>query len=148
MSKSTTGTPANPFADLAKTFSQFQVPGIDMAPIIEARRKDMEVLIAANTSAFEAWQAVARKQIDVFTQTVQGLQEAAQAMASEGGTAPDLKKQTELAQNVYQKALADMTTIAQMVQKAQTEAMESITQRAQQSLDEMRKLMPQQPAAK
>ena len=144
MSKSS--TPANPFADMAKTFSQFQVPGIDMGPIIEARRKDMDVLVAANTSAFEAWQAVARKQIDVFTQTVQGLQEAAKAMAAEPGKAPDLKKQTELAQNVYQKALADMTAIAQMVQKAQTDAMDSITQRAQQSLEEMRGLLPQMPA--
>ena len=134
-------TPPNPFADLAKSFSQFQVPGLDMGPIIEARRKDMDALIAANTSAFEAWQAVARKQIDVFTQTVQGLQQAAQTMTTEPGKAPDLKKQAEMAQSVYQKALADMTAIAQMVQKAQTDAMESMTQRAQQSMQDMRALL-------
>ena len=36
--------PPNPFADLAKMFEQFKVPGVDMTAIVDARRKDVEAL--------------------------------------------------------------------------------------------------------
>ena len=36
---------------------QFKVPGVDMPAIIEARRKDIEALVAANKAAFESMKA-------------------------------------------------------------------------------------------
>ena len=42
---------SNPFADLTKLVEQFKVPGVDPAAIIEAGRKDMEALVAANKAA-------------------------------------------------------------------------------------------------
>jgi hypothetical protein len=38
----------NPFRDLTKTFEQFKMPGVDMNSFVDARRKDVEALVAAN----------------------------------------------------------------------------------------------------
>ena len=130
---------ANPFGDMSELIQQFKVPGLDMAPIIESRRKDMDALIEANKSTFEAMQALARKQAEILTETMQGIQDTAKGLAS--GGAPNAAKQATLVGDAYQKALADMKELAEMVRKSQTDAMAVITARATQSLAEMKKLM-------
>jgi phasin family protein len=112
-----------------------------MSSIIEARRKDIEALLDVNRSAYESMQAVARKQTEILTQAMQGLQDFAKAAATGGVGAPDVAKQTELARKAYQKALADMTDLAEMVRKSQVDAMAGITQRATQSLEDLKKLV-------
>lgn len=131
----------NPFADLTKMLEQFKVPGLDMGSIIDARRKDMDALIAANKSAYESMQAVARKQTEILTQAMESLQTSVKEWAASGVGAPDVAKQTELAGKAYQKALADMTALAEMARKAQADAMAVITKRATESLEEIKKLM-------
>jgi len=134
----------NPFADVGRMIQQFKVPGLDMAPIIESRRKDMEALVDANKATYDAMQALARKQTEILTQAMQGIQDSAKALAAggAGGTgATDPAKQTELVRDAYQKALADMKELAEMARKSQIDAMAIITQRATQSLEEMKKLM-------
>ena len=56
---------------------QFKMPGVDMTAIVESRRKDIEALVEANKAAYESMQALARKQTEMLTQTMQGMQEAA-----------------------------------------------------------------------
>ena len=132
---------ANPFADVTKMIEQFKFPGLDMAPIIESRRKDMEVIVQANKATFEAMQAVARKQTEVFTQAMQGIQDSAKALAAGGGALMDPAKQAELVRTAYEKAMADMKDIAEMTRKSQAAVMAGITMRATESLQEMKKLM-------
>lgn len=134
-------TETNPFDDVTKLIQQFKVPGLDMAPIIESRRKDMEALVEANKATYEAMQGLARKQTEILTQAMQGIQDAAKAQSTGGAVATDPAKQTKLVGDAYQKALADMKELAEMARKSQTDAMAIITQRATQSLEEMKKLM-------
>ena len=131
----------NPFADMTKMMQQFKVPGLDMAPIIESRRKDMEALVEANKAAYEAMQAVARKQTEILNETMQGIQDSAKGLTTAGVGAPNAAKQADIVRNAYQKALADMTGMAEMVRKSQSDAMAGITARATQSMQEMKKLM-------
>lgn len=126
---------ANPFVDMATMIQKFKVPGFDMAPIIESRRKDMEALVEANKSVYEAVQALARRQTEIMTETTQGIQDSAKGLA--GGGAPD----AALVGNAYQKAIADMKELAEMVRKSQVDAMAGITARATQSVEEMKLLM-------
>jgi len=130
-----------PFADVTKLIQQFKVPGLDMAQIIESRRKDMEALVEANKATYEAMQALARRQTEILTQAMQEIQESAKALAAGGSAGADLAKQTELVRGGYQKALVDTKSLAEMARKSQTDAMDIITQRATQSLEEMKKLM-------
>ena len=131
----------NPFADMTKMMQEFKVPGLDMAPVIESRSKDMKALVEANRAAYEAMQALVRKQTEMVTEAMQGIQDSAKAFAAGGANAPDPARQTALVSDAYQKALADMKDLAEMARKAQTDAMAIITKRGTQSLAETQKLM-------
>jgi phasin family protein len=141
MSKTTTPDPINPFGNLDKLMEQFKVPGVDISSIVESRRKDMEALIAANQATFEAMQQIAKKQTEILTQAFQSAQAGAQQLAQGVGGVVDPVKQADLARKAYEKALADMKELTEMAQKAQTTAMSGITARAQQSVQELTKLI-------
>ncbi len=131
---------ANPFGNLTQMFEQFKLPGVDMASIMDARRKDVEALVEANKSAYEAMQALARTQTDMLTQAMQSMQETAKGMAA-GGVGADPAKQAETARNAWQKMLADMKGLAEMAHKSQADAVASMTQRATQSMQEAQQMM-------
>ena len=132
----------NPFRDLDKTFEQFKMPGVDMTSFVDARRKDVEALVAANKITYEALQALAHTQTDMLTQAMQSMQESAkgmQAPGAKGGTA-DMTRHTEAAQKAWQKMLDDMKALAEMAQKAQADAMAGLTERAKENMSAVRGL--------
>lgn len=141
MSKATGPDFTNPFGNLDELLKQFKVPGVDVNAIIESRRKDMDAVIAANQAMAAAMQQVAMKQTEILTQALQAAQEGAQKLAKDVGGAIDPVKQADLTRKACEKALADMKEVGEIAQKAQTTAMSGITARAQQSVQEMTKLM-------
>ena len=136
MSKSAAPDPLNPFGELTKMMEQFKLPGVDMAAITAAGRKEMEALVAANKAAFETLQELARKQGEIFTQAMQGAQQGFGALAS-----GDTVKHQELARGAYEKAVAQMSELAEMARKAQADALAALTQRAQQSAQDIKKAL-------
>src|SRR5450755_899230 len=78
----------HPFRDLTKTLEQFKVPGVDMSAFVNARRKDVEALTAANKAAYEALQDLGRTQTDMLTHAMKGMQESAEGMLREGIKGP------------------------------------------------------------
>ena len=131
-------TETNPFGDMQKMLEQFKMPGVDMSAIIESRRKDIEALMEANKATYESMQALARKQAEILTQTMQDMQEAAKGAVSAAGNPG---KQTENVRKAFEKTLADMKELAEMAQRSQSEAMAHITQRGNEHLQEIRKMM-------
>ncbi len=131
-------SPPNPFADLAKMLEQFKIPGVDMTAIVDARRKDIEALTKVNQAAYESMQAMVRKQSEMLAQAMQGAQEAARQAASSAG---DPAKQTELARKAYERAVADTKELAEIARKSQAEALAIVSQRANQQVEEFKKLM-------
>ena len=129
---------ANPFGDVEKMIAQFKMPGVDMSAIVDARRKDIEALVAANSAALEAMQALARKQTEMMTQAVQGMQAAAKSAA---GSVGDPAKQTEAVRKAFEKTLADMKELAEMARRSQADAMAHLTNRGNEHLQEIKKLM-------
>lgn len=131
----------SPFGDLTKMFEQFKLPGVDMSLMVDARRKDIEALVEANTRTFEAMQALARTQTDMLTQAMTGMQQAAKSMATGGAWMADPGIQAEGMRNAWQKMLGDMKGLAEMAQKTQADAVASMTQRATQSMQEVQQLV-------
>ena len=129
-----------PFDDVTKMMEQFKLPGIDMTAIVEARRKDIEALVEANKAAFESMQALARKQTEMLTEAMQGMQEAAKGFTGGSAVAADPAKQAEGARRGFEKTLAGMKELAEMVRAAQSDAMAHITQRATQQMQDIKVL--------
>ena len=131
-------TEINPFGDVKKMIEQFKMPGVDMTAIVDARRKDIEALVAANAAAFEAMQALGRKQTEMMAQAMQGMQAAAKSAA---GSVGDSVKQTEVARKAFEKTLADMKELAEMARASQADALAHLTKRGGEHLQEIKKLM-------
>jgi phasin family protein len=137
-SSSTGNSSGNPFGDVMKAFEQLKMPGIDMAAIVEARRKDVEALVEANKAAYESMQAMARKQTEMMTQALQAMQEAGKGAFS-GSANP--AAQTAAVRAAFEKTVADMKELAEMARSSQADAMANITSRANQHVEEIKKLM-------
>jgi phasin family protein len=126
----------NPFGDLTKMLEQFKVPGVDMSALVESRKKDIEAIVEANKTAYDAMQAFARKQTEMLSQAMQDIQEA-----TKGGGAADPGKHAEVARNACQKALEDMKDLAEIARKSQVEAMASLTKRANEHAAEIKQML-------
>jgi phasin family protein len=135
MKMNTSGN-ANPFGDVANMLGQFKLPGVDMASIIEARRKDIEALVESNKAAYEAMQSLARMQTEMLNDAMKGLQEAAT-----GAGAADPRTQAETAGKACQKVLANMKDLAEMAQKSQADAVASMTRRATENMQAIKQTM-------
>ncbi|AMM18753.1 chemotaxis protein (plasmid) [Burkholderia sp. PAMC 28687] len=140
MTKEANFKPVNPLADLTRMIEQFKVPGVDMSGIVEARRKDIEAIVEANGTAYDAAQALARKQTEMLSQAMHDIQEAAKGFSGGSGVG-DPKKQTEIARNACLKALEDMKDLAEIARKSQADALAAITRRANEHADEIKKML-------
>ncbi|HYB32145.1 MAG TPA: phasin family protein [Steroidobacteraceae bacterium] len=128
----------NPFADVTRIIENFKLPGVDIPAMVESGRKDMEALVEANKAAYQGLQALARKQKEMLTEAMHKMQEAAQPTAAGKTPGP---RPAQMAHEVYQKTLADMKELADIVRSSQAEALTKVTDRAIEHLKEIRKLI-------
>ncbi len=116
----------------------FKFPNLDIEACIAAQRKNVEALTQANRLAYDGLQAVTKRQIEIVRQS---LDQAAQAVreVAEPGTAQDkAAKQTELAKVAFERALANVKELGELVTKANAEAFGLLQSRFTESLDEVR----------
>jgi hypothetical protein len=131
---------SNPLGDITTMMSQFKMPGIDMASIIEARRKDIEALVEANKAAVDSMRALGARQTQMFQDAMQGIQDSALG-ARKGVGFGDPAKQAELVRKACEKAIADMQELAEMTRQSQANTMAHITRRATEQMNEIKSLM-------
>lgn len=134
MAKPDTPEVSDPFGALKSMIEQFKLPGVDMNAIAASRRKDVEALLAANKAAFDAMQQLAQKQGEVFAGAMQSLRDSMQAVG-------DPAKQSELARQAYEKAVAQMRELAEIARKAQAEALAGIDARVKQGQQEFQQAL-------
>lgn len=129
----------DPFGDVTRMVEQFRIPGVDMSAIVASRRKDIEVLVAANLAIYESIQALAGKQKEMLNQAMQSIHGAPTSAAA--AAVIDPAGHAETARKAFEKTLADVKELAELARIAQTETMTHITQRASQHMQELNKLM-------
>ncbi|QET03943.1 phasin family protein (plasmid) [Cupriavidus pauculus] len=134
-------TSPKPPTDFTTILEQYKLPGVDMASIIDARRKDIEAITQANRVAYEGMQMLVQKQLDIFNKTIQQIQaEIPNAVAGTEGFRT-VTQQSELVQQRLHTAFKNMREMAEMAQKSQSEALAVMTRRADQNIDAAKGLM-------
>jgi phasin family protein len=133
--------PTKMLTDFIKTMEQFKVPGIDMAAIMEARRKDFDALTAANQTALQGMQTLGEKQAEIFRTTLTELQSLMQQLTQSGSAAEKTAKTSEVVQQALQKALANMKELAEAGYKAQADTFAVISRRVQENIQEVKTLL-------
>ena len=128
------------FAEYIKLIKQFKLPGIDASAILESRRKDIEALAAANTTALTGMQSLGQKQMEILSAAMTQLQSlVAQQSGTQGKPAAG-----EAVQQALHKALADMQELAETAYRAQADSFAVISKRVAENVEELKALV--QPA--
>jgi len=132
---------SDPFSQFSAMFQQYKLPGFDVQAILDARRKDVGALAAANRVAFGGMEALRDKQIEILRRALNDFQGIAQQFATSPANASS--NPTEVVQKALHQALADMQEIAQKTQQAQTEAYAIVTKRIEEAAKELKSSLEQ-----
>ncbi len=131
-------------AEFTKMFSDMKVPGMaampDMDAFLSAHRRNMEVLTAANRVALEGAQAVARRHMEIMQQTMSEMTETMRDLSSPDSPQAKAAKQTELMKSSYERAVAHMKELADLIQRANGEALGMLNHRFAEAMDEVKML--------
>jgi phasin family protein len=120
-----------PVLDFTKLMSQFRLPGVDFAALVDRERKNIEALAKANRIAFEGWQRLVRRQAEI-------LQETMKEVVANAGQQDAIKKRADLAKEGFEKALANMRELAEMATKSQKEAFDVVRKRIEENVEGIR----------
>ena len=132
--------PQMPFMDINQLMEQFKIPGVDLGAIMEARRKDIEALVAANQQAYEGMQKLGQRQAEMLRDAMAEWQATTTQMMSGQNPSAGAAKQAELGKQALERALANMRELAEMATTSQTQAWNVINERFQKNLEELRHL--------
>lgn len=144
MGKTTMDAGMAKMAEFTKMFSDMKVPGMaampDMDAFLSAHRRNMEVLTAANRVALEGAQAVARRHMEIMQQTMSEMTETMRDLSSPDSPQAKAAKQTELMKSSYERAVAHMKELADLIQRANGEALGMLNHRFAEAMDEVKML--------
>ncbi len=133
----------NPFFDIdfTKIAADYKIPGLDVEALVGAQRRNIEAITAANQLAFEGLQAVGRRQAEILRQTLEETAAVLRDAVAQGTPEEKLAKQTDLAKQAFEKALANMKELADLLAKSNQDAAAVISARVTASIDEVKSLL-------
>eukprot|EP01012_Entosiphon_sulcatum_P064104 TRINITY_DN92869_c0_g1_i1.p3 TRINITY_DN92869_c0_g1~~TRINITY_DN92869_c0_g1_i1.p3 ORF type:complete len:146 (+),score=44.45 TRINITY_DN92869_c0_g1_i1:644-1081(+) len=124
--------------DVKKFAGDLKLPNVDLDSIVASSRKNIEALTQANRIAFEGFQAVAKRQVEIMRET---MTEAASVLRNVmSGNPSDAKVAPEVLKKAFEAALANMRELAEMTSKANSEAFDVIQKRVADSIEELKSL--------
>jgi len=123
--------------DLGRLVDKFKIPGIDVAAIVEAQRKDMEALAEANRQAYEGIKALAQRRNEILQESLVEWQ----AAMKEAGGKDALAKGAAQAKRGVQQAIANFKELADMEAQTRSKAWKVVQDRFQENLANLQKLL-------
>ena len=128
-------------SEFTKMFSQVpgmpSMPGLpDMRGLMEAHRRNMEVLSAANRVAMEGAQTVARRHMEIMQQSMSELSETMRALAAPEAPQAKAAKQAEMLKVSFERAVTNMRELADLMQRSNGEAVGLLNTRFVEAVDE------------
>ncbi len=128
--------------EFSRMFSDMKMPMMpDMEALMSAHRRNLETLSAANRVALEGAQAVARRNMEIMQQTMAELTDGMRQMASGESPQARASQQAEMLKAAYERAVANMREIAELIQKSNGEALSLLNGRFTESVEEVKQLM-------
>jgi len=139
-SKPSTGTDdisAQLLDDIKKLTEKFQLPGVDVAALVDWQRKDMETLVEANRQAYEGVRALIGRRNEILQETLAQFQAAVKDATSSEAIA----KQTEAGKHGVQKVITNIRELAEMEAQSRNTAWKVVQDRMQENLGNLQKLL-------
>ncbi|TCH96801.1 phasin family protein [Roseococcus sp. SYP-B2431] len=129
--------------EMMRMFGAMKMPSMpDFQALAEAQKRNLDALTAANKLAMEGAQAVARRNMEIVQQVMGEMSQAVQSLATAEGSPQDkATRQAELMKAAYERAVANMQEIAELIQKSNGEAVGVLNRRFGEALEEVKSLM-------
>lgn len=124
--------------NLTNQLKDYKLPGIDFEAMVAGQRRNVEALAHASRDAFEGAQAVAKRQSEILRETMTQTSKSFETLSHAGSPSDVVAKQAELVKEAFAKALGNMRELAEMVTRAQRGAIDTMSGRMSQSLDELK----------
>jgi phasin family protein len=127
--------------DVMKLFAEFRLPHFaDLESLAQAQRRNLEALSAANKVALEGAQAVARRHMEIVQSAMGEMTEAMRGMGGTENPQERAARQAELMKAGYERAVANMKEIADLIQKSNSEALALLNKRFAEAMDEVKQM--------
>lgn len=129
--------------EFMKMFSSMKMPNMpDFQAFSAAQKRNLDALSAANKLAMEGAQAVAKRNLEIVQQAMAEMTQAVQSLAAADGSPQDkATKQAEMMKSAYERAVANMQEIAELIQKSNGEAVGVLNRRFGEAMEEVKSLM-------
>lgn len=124
--------------DITKMMADFKMPMLDMQQIMTISRKNIEAMTAANQLAVEGMQAVMKRQAEIVQSSLKEANTLVSEMTAAGTPEDKIVRQVELVKNAYENAISNTKELAEIAAKSNGEAIEVISERVSDSLDEIK----------
>lgn len=140
---------ANPFfeadfsklMDTTKLFGEFKVPGFNFEALAAAQRKNIEAITAVNQAAFESIQTIARRQAELVRQGFEESSSLLNAVMSSPTPEDKVIRQAEASKAAVDKYLANARDIGETISKYNYQAIETVSNRLNEGLEELRDII-------
>lgn len=132
------------FGKMTESFPQMEkffpatMPGFDFGAIQEAQQKNMAALIEANKMAASGYQALYKRQAELFEAAVAKAKDGMSGVQGQPMTAESATENFETMKAAFEKSLGDLKEMAEMAQAANSGAFEIIKARTEEAFAEMK----------
>ena len=128
--------------EFSKMFQDARLPGVDPEAVMAAQKKNMDALVAANKAAASGYQELFSRQVSLLEEGVANMRDNLNAVTENAATAEGQKKNAEIAKTAFEKAIADLTELADSATKTHKDAFGIVQARVQESIEELQALAP------
>lgn len=130
--------------DMTKTMGNMKMPSMplfDIEALMALQRKNIEALSAMNQAASEAMMALWRRQADSYRQMMEEAVQMVQAVMACKTPEDKAIKQAEVSKAAMDKYIANLRDASETIARCNTQAMETVGSRVNESLNEMANLV-------
>ena len=128
--------------DITKMFADLKLPALpDTTALMEAHKRNLEVLSAANRIALEGAQAVAKRHMEIMQQTMSEVSESLRGLTTTESPADKAAKNAEALKTAYERAVANTKELADLIQHSNGEALALLNKRFAEAMDETKGLL-------
>ncbi len=117
-----------------------RVPGVDVQSLVDSQKRNIEAVTTANRVVVEGLQKVAKRQAEILQETMNETSKAIDALSKAGSPQDVAAMQADLAKGTFERGLANLRELADMVAAANQNAQDTINARISASFDEIKEL--------
>ncbi len=128
------------YFDTSKVFGDYKIPNMpsfDTEAFLSLQRKNVEAITAVSQASYESIQALWRRQADSYRQIVEEWVQANQSIWSCPTAEAKAMKQAETSKSTMDKYISNIRDASETYAKCNTQAMETVGARLNESLNEL-----------